>query len=361
MVVVMNERTVMLHLRRAFQPEFDKLVGAELVAEAQRLRMERHELPASAVLVYCRDAESVTMTRVIHHPPEVDAPAALVAGRHSECDLGRIPGASLRHALILLWPPTGDRELPFAEVIDLGTQTGIALPDGRLAMRVASSESLRFGVADADVVIVHARGGEPLPLEPADLARLRCEVPERAEVATHDGRPYTRHLNVGTAGDVTVPGEVSGTAEAGAAAADDHTSCEMIPVEPSGRRTFGAEHAMLTQYISLGGHLSAKVNVRAEDLERGVRLGRYLRCRGASVLGRDGHVSRVHALVLDRGGRRWLFDTASTNGTFVVDVESGVASGPVRGERTFALLEGQAPALAGQVALVEVGTPSAPS
>jgi hypothetical protein len=357
----MNERTVMLHLRRDFQPEFDKLVGADLVAETNRLRMERHELPTSAVLVYCRAAESVTMTRVIHHPPGVEAPAALVAGRHSECDLGRIPGASLRHALILLWPPAGDSQLPFAEVIDLGTQTGIALPDGRMAMRVAGSEPLRFGVADADVVIVHARAGEPLPLEPDDLAKLRRQVPEQAEVAMLDGQPYTRHMNVDSVGGGTLPGEVSGIGSAQEIAAADHQSCEVIPVEPSGGRTFGSEHAMLTQYVSLGGHLSAKVNVQAEDLERGVRLGRYLRCRGASVLGRDGHVSRVHALVLDRGGHRWLFDTASTNGTFVVDVDTGVATGPVRGERTFALLEGQAPALAGQVALVEIGTPSAPS
>ncbi len=356
----------MLRIRRDFQPEFDKLVGADLVAEAQRSRMERQELPTSAVLVYCRGAESATMTRVVHHPPGVEAPAALVAGRHSECDLGQIPGASLRHALILLWPPAAAGELPFAEVIDLGTQTGIALPDGRLAMRLASSESLRFGVADADVVIVHARAGESLPLEAENLAALRHEVPERAEVAVRDGEPYTRHMNVATASDATLPDGVSVVAESPPAAdapeeAGDPESCEVVPVEPSRGRTFGAEHAMLTQYISLGGHLSAKVNVQAEDLERGVRLGRYLRCRGASVLGRDGHVSRVHALVLDRGGRRWLFDTASTNGTFVVDVDTGLASGPVRGERTFALLEGQAPALAGQVAVVEVGTPSAPS
>ena len=351
----------MLHLRRAFQPEFDKLVGADLMAEAQRSRMERHELPTSAVLVHCRDVEAATMTRVVHHPPGVEAPAALVVGRHSECDLGRIPGASLRHALILLWPPGDVGELPGAEVIDLGTQTGITLPDGRQAMRVASSESLRLGVAGADVVIAHARPGEPLPLEPGDLAELHGQVPERAEVAMHDGRPYTRHLDVATPSEVTLVEQAPATAGAPEVAANEHTSCEVIPVEPSRGRTFGSEHAMLTQYISLGGHLSAKVNVQAEDLERGVRLGRYLRCRGASVLGRDGHVSRVHALVLDRGGRRWLFDTASTNGTFVVDVDTGVATGPVRGERTFALLEGQAPALAGQVAVVEVGTPSAPS
>ena len=70
---------------------------------------------------------------------------------------------------------------------------------------------------------------------------------------------------------------------------------------------------------------------------------------------------RVHALVLDRGRRRWLFDTASTNGTQVVDLDTGMATGPVRGERTFTLLDGQAPALAGQLALLDVGTPDVPS
>lgn len=345
----MNEKTVVLHVRRDFQPEFNQLIGAELVKEAHRVRAERPELPASAALVRWGGANPVSMTRVVHHPAGVEAPVALVAGRHSECDLGSIPGASLRHALILLWPPTDWGEHPHAEALDLGTQTGIALPDGRQAARVAGSMPIRFGVANADVVVVHALAGEPLPLEPSDLSKL-LEVPDRPEVAPHANRPYTRHLDIGSGGLQEQ------------SLHDDRKSCFIVPVKPSQDRKFGSEHIMLTQIIRLGeGQASAKVQVRAKDLERGVRLGRYLRCRGASVLGRDGHVSRVHALVLERAGHRWLFDTASTNGTAVVNVDTGVAIGPVRGKRTFALHAGQAPALAGQVALLDVGVPSAPS
>ncbi len=342
----MNDRTEIHHIRRGFPPGFGELAGTDLVKEAERLRAERLDLPASAVLMHWHGAEATSMTRLVHHPFDVEAPVALVAGRHSECDLGRIPGASLRHALILLWPPTGG-EPPFAEVLDLGTRTGISLLDGRLAARVASSLPIRIGVASADVVILHAPAGEPLPLEPTVLERSLREVPDQVEVTPRANRPYTRHLDVSSYG----MGDH-----------DDEKSCVEVPVKPGHDGTFGSEHSMLTQIIRLGdGHFNAKVNVRAEDLERGVRLGRYLRCRGASVLGRDDHVSRVHALVLDRGGHRWLFDTASTNGTKVVNVDTGVATGPVRGQRTFALLEGQAPSLAGKVALLEIGTPGAPS
>ncbi len=345
----MNDRTVIHNIRLDFSSDFGGLAGADLMAEAKRLRAEHLGLPASAVLAHWRGATSASLTRLIHHPLGVNAPVALVAGRHTACDLGRIPGASLRHAIILLWPPDGAGEPPFAEVLDLGTRSGIALPDGRLAARLASSSPIRFGVASADVVILHALAGEPLSLEPAALSMLLRETSERAEVSARANQPFTRHL------------DVSDSAARQADGSHDK-SCIEVPVEPSAGGTFGSEHSMLTQIVHLDeGHVSPRVNVRAEDLERGVRLGRYLRCRGASVLGRADHVSRVHALVLDRGGRRWLFDTASTNGTAVVNVNTGVATGPVRGKRTFALHEGQAPSLAGQVALLAVGTPAAPS
>ncbi len=332
----MNERTVIHHVRRDFRTGFSELAGPDLVKEAQHLRTQQPALSASAIFLRWSGEPPASMMRVVHHPRGVEAPVALVAGRHSKCDLGSIPGASLRHALILLWPPAGGRLCPLAEVIDLGTQTGIALPGRRLAARLASSEPIRFGVAAADVAIVHALAGEPLPVESAAVSELWREIPAGADVI-----PHSWHLD---------------------AAGDSEKSCVAVPVSRSRDRMFGTEHTMLTQVISLGeGHANARVQVREQDLERGVRLGRYRRCRGASALGRDDHVSRVHALVLERGGHRWLFDTASTNGTEVVDLETGVATGPVRGQRTFALRKGQAPRLAGQVALLDVGTPAAPS
>lgn len=347
----MNDRTTFHHIRRDFQPGFGELVGADMVKEANRLRAEEPGLPASAVLVRWRGKEPVSMTRVIHHPPGVEAPIALVAGRHTRCDLKSIHGASLRHALLLFWPPTGETELPFAEVIDLGTRTGISLLDGRLAARLASCDPIRFGVASADVVILHALAGEPFPVEPAVLSRLLGKLPDRAEVTLHGNWPHTLHL------------DVSGTADPdGGRAHAANESCVVIRADRSEAYTFGSENAMLTQVFSLGeGHLNAGIQVRAKDLERGVRLGRYKRCRGSSALRLDERISRVHAHVLDRGGRRWLFDTASTNGTKVVAVDTGETTGPVRGERTFTLLEGQAPSLAGKVVILNVGLPVASS
>jgi hypothetical protein len=334
----MNERTSILQIRRLFRPAF----GADLVEEAERLREAQPDLPASAVLAGWQGG---AMTRLFHHPGGAEAPIALVAGRHTNCDLGAIPGASLRHALVLLWPPAAPGGTPLAEVIDLGTRTGIALPDGRFAARVAGAGAIRFGVGKADAVIVQARAGEPLAVEKA-LSKLREGV-DPTDVTPHSRKSQTRYYDVSGSPD---PEESSSSGG----------SCEAIAVEVSREPTLGSEHVMLTEIVNLGGRLKARVLVRAEDLERGVRLGRYARCRGASVLGRDVRVSRVHAFVLDRGGRRWLFDTASTNGTEVVDVDTGRAIGPVRGERTFALHDRQAPLLAGQVAFLDVGVPAEP-
>ena len=344
---MMNEKTVALRLRRDFRPGFGKLLGADMLKEAERLRIDQPDLPATAVLVHWRGEEPSSLVRVVHHPPEIRAPMALVAGRHSECDLGSIPGASLRHAIFLIWPPSEPQASPYAEAIDLGTQTGISLPDGRLAVRVASSQPLRLGVASADVVILHARPGEPLS---AALPKLEDAL-QRADVTVFSHSSQTRHV------------DVSGVINLGAVGdGDPGKSCVMIPIGSGTDPGIGSEHVMLTQVLRLSEvHFSTRIQVRAEDLERGVRLGRYQRCRGASGFSRDERVSRVHAFVLDRGGRRWLFDTASTNGTKVVNVDTGQSTGPVRGKRTFALAAGQAPSLAGQVAVLDVGVPDIPS
>ena len=100
----MNERTAYHHVRLGFHPNFGKTIGADLVREVARLRAESPDHPASAVLVQWHGDQPVSTARLIQHPLDVEAPIALVAGRHSRCDLGSIPGASLRHALMIFWP-----------------------------------------------------------------------------------------------------------------------------------------------------------------------------------------------------------------------------------------------------------------
>ena len=50
-------------------------------------------------------------------------------------------------------------------------------------------------------------------------------------------------------------------------------------------------------------------------LRRGILLGRYSRCDVAHLLG-EHSISRAHALLLEVEGDVWLFDTASTEGTY---------------------------------------------
>lgn len=67
--------------------------------------------------------------------------------------------------------------------------------------------------------------------------------------------------------------------------------------------------------------------VGARALERGILLGRLPRCDGAGVLSRD-RISRAHLLIKRVESVLIALDTASTNGT--VMIEPGLLAGPVR-------------------------------
>jgi hypothetical protein len=57
---------------------------------------------------------------------------------------------------------------------------------------------------------------------------------------------------------------------------------------------------------------STEFEVGDDDLERGVLIGRYMRCQ----LGSDADcMSRIHLFVVADGDEVWAVDTASTNGT----------------------------------------------
>jgi hypothetical protein len=60
------------------------------------------------------------------------------------------------------------------------------------------------------------------------------------------------------------------------------------------------------------------VRTSAVELQRGLLLGRYDRCRDVTAFRTNPQVSRVHALAVMRRGRLFVIDTGSTNGTEIV-------------------------------------------
>jgi hypothetical protein len=68
----------------------------------------------------------------------------------------------------------------------------------------------------------------------------------------------------------------------------------------------------------IGPQIRGTISVGESALRDGVLLGRYARCDGAG-LADDPSLSRVHALIINVDDRLLAIDTASFNGTRVVD------------------------------------------
>lgn len=210
-------------------------------------------------------------------------PVALVVGRHSQCDFSDVDGACLRHAVLLAHPPRGGAPAHI-EAIDLATGVGLGVGAARGSLRISASRRLRFGVGTCTVLAFLAEPEEPL-------------FPEGAKAVLRDldegAHPSGLHLTI-PASDRQLP-----------------TGQPWLAPHPL-RMRVGAHSRTFVQPIA--GH---RVEAGAAELERGLLLGRFERCHGHRSFQEDKEVSRVHALLLRRGGRTLLVDCASMYGTRV--------------------------------------------
>jgi len=270
--------------------------------------------------------------RVVFFDERDDAPRALVLGRHSDVDTPPLPGASLRHAVVLAWPPaTG--ETPRVEVLDLNTDVGLGVVGGGAAAHLDSSGPMAFGVGAADVVVVPvaaraavAPGGarallRSLSQERPPVRRWRDGAGDGASLsrvlAWHD--ELARNAAQPARGDVA---RVDVRPEPLVLPRRAQRSPPREPLDPSWQRTTATRSAVLSTPARLLG-----AGTRDDDdarplvvastwaaLADGVLLGRYPRCAMHGAIDDDG-VSRVHALVVARRDRLFVVDTGSTNGT----------------------------------------------
>ncbi len=204
--------------------------------------------------------------------------AYVVVGRHSFCDvvLDGDPCIALRHVIVRA--TRLDDGCPRLSVIDLHTNTGFELGDGRheRSMAVTGPVAFRIGA----YAIVALPGGETLP------EALPEPVCMRALVA----HPY-RDAPVSSITLLLAPLELGANSTA------------YGPV-PSG------DGLCLVLNGSRG---SATARLSPTDLELGVLVGRAPKCNAAFHGVLDNGISRVHLLLR----RNVAYNLASTQGTYI--------------------------------------------
>lgn len=301
-----NERTVVAAVRTR-PPEVSTAALEDAIARAEEQRRLAPDMAATAALAFFRGAGGACRARVhvVRHRP--DEPQALVLGRHTECDLAELPDASLRHALVLVWPEAEGGATRF-QCLDLRTPVGLALGEERVSEMVATEGQLAVGVGSAVVLVRHAAPGVPLFEEPEALASALTQAASAASLRPHRARPGVQVLRLD---ETHVSRSVA-----------RYLSVEVPPPD-------GGTRVSVVGRVG-GGPVTFRVP--PARLEEGVLLGRYRRCQASEVLEEDTRISRVHACLLAREGRRYVVDCGSTNGTFVEDPErdAPVELGPGR-------------------------------
>jgi hypothetical protein len=272
---------------------------AAIISELQMRRGQNVDQGALGVLALKPDDPDVLpRIKVCFIEAQATSPNVFFFGRHERCDVGEIPGASLRHAVVLTWPSNSDRAA--MEVIDLHTPGGLAVTSGGRADRLFGYEGLRAGIGEFEVILLWAPPHQPFAINWPD------EINEMDDLKTM--------INA-----VVVPNDVDGMLRVLGdkwARLDADQSSVIVDLDDDGgswRRRSGK--------VPVSRDVTVVKSTEAA-LKRGLLLGRYPRC-DALAASTDNQISRVHALLIAREGRLWVIDTASHNGTQIIDIQSG--------------------------------------
>ncbi len=223
----------------------------------------------------------------------------LIVGRHSLCDVvvGSDPDLSLRHLLVV---PEGSAAEPAIRLVDLRA----AMPMYTTSDRAERSLTFQgpFAVRLGTYVLGGFRVGPGAPPVPTELPTMYAtnaepDVPAPrapdAKLSTVVGHGPYRHQTL-----VTIMPRPS-------------TLVEIADAPGKGPR--------VVELVGTREGKTARVGLREEDLRAGVVVGRADKCldQGLKQV-MSLHISRLHAvLLMDDRKTVWLYDAASTNGTYV--------------------------------------------
>jgi len=220
-----------------------------------------------------------------------DGPTALVIGSHPYCDVVVDESASLRHALLLVWP---DEQRAQIEVLDLRTSTGIGR-GGRAVSGLSGRGALQFTLGRLRITVIALGAQTDGPSYSDELDRLLDDAEPEEVQGIDEGRRSLSRARTRVASEV-----------------DRQAIEEWSRLTPV-RGLFASGRGFAR--FGSGGVLEVEATV--DDWMNGVVIGRDARCTGHDKL-RQWAISRVHAIFLARGGRRYVIDTGSTNGTTVI-------------------------------------------
>ena len=241
------------------------------------LRAAHEAHPHEGVLIAAIDENGVFDAHAhLRLPPSGNA--HLIVGRHERCDivLSRDDDISLRHLLVRATrSPQGHILL---RAIDLRSRCGILGEGGTRCEAIASRGPLFLQIASYVVFL--------LPTGPA--------------VKPWTGDPDQTWRNFAPRSQEILP-----------------------PPQPLKSRSAPAPGSIRLATITIqsnspdSGDLTSTHAVWSDQLERGILVGRDDRCSHGGL--DEGNLSRVHLVLLSVDDEVWAIDTASTNGTRVLD------------------------------------------
>jgi len=240
------------------------------------LRAAHQAQPSEGVLIAAVDGNGVFDMHT-HLRLPASGIAHLILGRHERCDvvLSRDQDVSLRHALIRA--TRGSRGELFLRAIDLRSRCGLLSEDGQRCEAIASRGPLFLKVASYVVFLFPTGPSARAWSQDAD-ATWRSFSPRNQEI--------------------------------------------LPPPQPLKSRSAPAPGAVKLATITIqssspqAGDLTSTHAVWSDQLERGILLGRDDRCSHGGV--DEGNLSRVHLVLLSVDDEVWAIDTASTNGSRVL-------------------------------------------
>ena len=225
-----------------------------------------------------------------------EASSYVIVGRHAKCQaiLPDDPTIALRHLLLRSnAQPDGSVTL---RIVDLHTETGFLLADGSKQRSILAEGPVAIQVGEYALVAIPAWSSLPLALE---LPALQVNASDASSSSAGES-PYRANARSHAVSRITLMPNLLVLGEAPRA---------QMAVTRTGVGT-----TYVLKVVSRGA--SAKVLVDNADLDRGIVVGRSLKCHSESLrrltsLG----TSRLHLLIARDRGVIYAYDLASTHGT----------------------------------------------
>jgi hypothetical protein len=237
------------------------------------------------------------LDRYLHIPVSVQ-PEFAIAGRHDQSDLRLTHDASvaLRHVAFAV-ARQGIDEIRI-RVVDLQTGSGLRTEEGNVFEALIAEGPLFISVGEYQLFL----------LPTGALSRILWGTSAEDTWSAFPERVYLDRRIAPLGGSGLYPLVSHGP--------DRHTITRIVaPPEPLSKRRLPGDLGERIGRLEVAvGQQKSGFTIHARDVKRGILIGRYERC---SLGVPNESLSRVHALIIEHGGKIWVVDTASTYGIFL--------------------------------------------